>query len=195
MKTHIQGKLDASFVNTLMTDLYLNWDEDYSVTKFPPAKKFVGEIDKAKNCHILRDQIPHVPKIHRLVLAIEDKVSNITVDSVWLIKKTITNDGFQEWHQDFKHKITKTIVVNVGVVEDNLRPVLVVDNDDPTYVELAPLTENKERWAPIAQGWQLSDRAKKPNPFLQPFLHCRICSPKREKMICALGARYRHGYT
>ena len=100
-----------------MTDLYLYWDETYSVTKFPPAKKFFGEIDEAKNCHILHHQIPHVPKIHRLILAIEDEVSNIIVDSVWLIKKTITDDGFQEWHQDFKHMITKTIVVNVGVVE------------------------------------------------------------------------------
>jgi hypothetical protein len=51
---------------------------------------------------------------------------------VWLIKKTIADDGFQEWHQDFKHKITKTIVVNVGVVStvDDLVPVLVPHDDD-----------------------------------------------------------------
>jgi hypothetical protein len=99
-----------------MTDIYVNWDEEYSATKFPPAKKFLGDIDRAKNCHILSDQIHKLPRIQRLVLAIEEEVGDITVDSVWLIKKTIGDDGFQEWHQDFKHKITKTIVVNVGVV-------------------------------------------------------------------------------
>jgi hypothetical protein len=50
------------------------------------------------------------------VLAIKKLVGDITVGSLWLLKKTISDDGFQEWHQDMKHKITKTIVVNVGLV-------------------------------------------------------------------------------
>ena len=91
---HTQGTLDASLVNTLMTDLYMNWDEEYSATNFPPAKNFFGKIDKDKNRHILSDQIHKVPKIQRLVIAIEEQVGDITVDSVWLIKKTIANDGF-----------------------------------------------------------------------------------------------------
>ncbi len=95
MKQHAQGTLNASFVNTLMTDLYINWDEEYSATKFPPAKKFFGEIDRDKNCHILSDKIHKLPKIQRLVLAIEEEVGDI-IDSVWLIKKTIADDGFQE---------------------------------------------------------------------------------------------------
>ncbi len=68
---HTQGKLDASLVNTLMTDLYMNRDKEYSATNFPPAKKFFGKIDRDKNRHILSDQIHKVPKIQRLVLAIE----------------------------------------------------------------------------------------------------------------------------
>jgi hypothetical protein len=196
MKKHIQGKLNASFVNNLMTDLYLNWDEEYSATKFPTAKKFFGDIDQAKNRHILSHQIPYVPKIHCLVLKIEEEVGDITVDSVWLIKKTITDDGFQEWQQDFKHKITKTIVVNVGVVEDNARPYLVVNNDEEEYVELLPPpSENTDRWIPIAQGWQVSETKKKPHPYLQAYLDCRICSPNKSNQICALGAKYRHAYT
>jgi IS30 family transposase len=81
-KTYTQGTVDSTIVNTLMTDLYLNWDEDYSSTKFPPAKNFFGKVDRDKNRHILHDQIPFVPKIQRLVFAIEDEVGDITVDSV-----------------------------------------------------------------------------------------------------------------
>ncbi len=93
---HTQGKLDACLVNTLMTDLYMNWDKKYSATNFPLAKKFFGKIDRDKNPHILSDQIHKVPKIQRLVIAIEEQVGNITVYSVWLIKKIIADDGFQE---------------------------------------------------------------------------------------------------
>ena len=141
---HTQGKLDASLVNTLMTDLYMNWDKKYSATNFPPAKNFFGKIDRDKNRHILSDQIHKVPKIQRLVLAIEEEVGNITVDSVWLIKKTIADDGFQEWHQDFKHKITKTIVVNVGVVSTDEYPVevLVVNEDDSLSIPKKPLNKD-----------------------------------------------------
>ncbi len=69
----------------------------------------------------------------RSTSAIEEEVGDITVDSVWLIKKTIADDGFQEWHQDFKHKITKTIVGNVGVAstDKNTVEVRVVNEDDP----------------------------------------------------------------
>ncbi len=55
-----------------------------------------------------------------------------------MINKTIVDDGFQEWHQDFKHKIAKTIVVNVGVVDGNARPYLVFNNDERAYVKLLP---------------------------------------------------------
>ena len=68
---HTQGKVDASLINTLMTDLNMNWDKKYSATNFPQAKKFFGKIDRDKNSHILSDQIHKVPKIQRLVLAIE----------------------------------------------------------------------------------------------------------------------------
>ena len=62
-----QGKLDASLVNTLMTDLYMNWDKEYSAKNFPPAKNFFGKIDRDNNHHILSDQIHQVPKITNFV--------------------------------------------------------------------------------------------------------------------------------
>ncbi len=127
-----------------MTDLYVNWDDQYSATKFPPAKKFFGDIDRDKNHHILSDQIQKLPRIQRLVIAIEEEVGDITVDSVWLIKKTLGDDGFQEWHQDFKHKITKTIVVNIGVVSTDEFPVevLVINKDDSLTLPKEEINED-----------------------------------------------------
>jgi len=80
---HTKEKLDASLVNTLMTDLYMNWDKKYSATNFSPAKKFFGKIDRDKNRHILSDQIHKVPKIQHLVIAIEIEEHC----QLWLIKK------------------------------------------------------------------------------------------------------------
>lgn len=112
------GNIEESQLTNLTQDLFDNWDTTYSADKFPPAKKFQGiKVDRGKNRHILYDQIPHVPKIHQLVLKFEENLDFLTVNSVWIIKKTREDDGFQGWHQDMKHRITTTIVVNVGVVE------------------------------------------------------------------------------
>ena len=113
MEAHVVGRFFA--LNGLTEDLFSHWDETYSVEKFPPATKFFGAIDKSKNRHILKHQISQVPKIEQLVLAFEKKLGDISVDSVWLIRKEMGDDGFQEWHQDMKYKITKTIVLNGGV--------------------------------------------------------------------------------
>ena len=82
-----------------------------------PIKKFQQQpIDKSKNRHIRYEQIAKLPQLQRLTTEIEQKLGNITVDSVWLIKKQKDDDGFQHWHQDMKHRISTTVVVNVGVV-------------------------------------------------------------------------------
>jgi hypothetical protein len=43
-----QGQVDASQLNTLMSDLHLNWDEAYPAKKFPLAKNFLSKIDPEK---------------------------------------------------------------------------------------------------------------------------------------------------
>ena len=55
-----------------------------------------------------------------------------------MIKKTIADDGFQEWHQDMKHKITKTIVVNVGFVSSkaDFDPVMIIHVEEAHSPEL-----------------------------------------------------------
>jgi hypothetical protein len=106
----------------------------YSADQFPPASKFLGQVDKAKNRHILKHQIHLLPKIERLVLSFEEKFNDVTVDSVWLIKKTKQDDGFQE---DMKTKITRTIVVNVGSgVNEDKMSMTETKEDDKNVVSL-----------------------------------------------------------
>ena len=122
MSTYSHGQLSISTLNGLGEDLYHEWDGKYSADQFPPASKFLGQVDKAKNRHILKHQIHLLPKIERLVFSFQENFNDISVDSVWLIKKTKQDDGFQEWHQDIKTKITRTIVLNEGsgVDEDKM---------------------------------------------------------------------------
>ena len=121
LDNYIVGHVDESVFRGLTRDLVSKWDDNddhgYSADKYPPSKKFQQQpIDKSKNRHIRYEQIAKLPQLQRLTTEIEQKVGKITVDSVWLIKKQKEDDGFQHWHQDMKHRISTTVVVNVGVV-------------------------------------------------------------------------------
>jgi hypothetical protein len=78
MSNHSHGQL--STLNGLDEDLFLEWDHKYSADQFPPASKFLGRVDKAKNRHILKHQIHLLPKMERLVLSFEEKFKDITVE-------------------------------------------------------------------------------------------------------------------
>ena len=82
--SYSQGQVDASQLKTLLSDLYLNWDDVYSAKKFPPAKNFLGKMDPAKNRHIGHYHIHKLPKVQQFVLVIKELIGNITVDSVIL---------------------------------------------------------------------------------------------------------------
>ena len=121
LENYLIGQLNEDIVSGLTHDLVTKWDDNddhgYSVKKYPPSKKFQQQpIDRSKNRHIRYKQIAKLPKLQRVTTEIEERLGNITVDSVWLIKKTKGDDGFQQWHQDLKHSITTTVIVNVGVV-------------------------------------------------------------------------------
>ena len=60
-----------------------------------------------------RDKFDDVPRIRELAHIFKSKFEHLHVDSVWLLKKMSSNDGFQGWHRDFalEQKITTTIVV------------------------------------------------------------------------------------
>jgi hypothetical protein len=118
----IQGHVTESQLKELTEYLHDNWDKTYSVDLFPPTKEFEGEkIDVTKNRHILRANFGSVQTILELVHLFENKYKQLAICSVWLIKKSKENDGFQVWHRDFwlGHEVMSTIVVNVGAITRN----------------------------------------------------------------------------
>ena len=115
----------------LVHDLLRHWDDKYSAEQFPPSSKFQDKlIDRSKNRHIRSNQIHLLPMIQQLCIAFEELIGGITVDSVWLLKKSKDDDGFQGWHQDMPHKITTTIVVNVGVASLTRKPSLLNSGEE-----------------------------------------------------------------
>ena len=103
-------------------DIQNNWDTTYSESKFCPSKAFDGPIDPATNRHLLKDAFRREPKMNAQVKVFEATYRHLRVNSVWLIKKSKENGGFQSWHRDFflGTDIIATIVVNVGVCENKV---------------------------------------------------------------------------
>ena len=59
--------------------------------------------------------------MNALITKFESDYRELRVKSVWIIKKSKENEGFQSWHQDFFLEtggIITTIVVNVGVYKN-----------------------------------------------------------------------------
>ena len=88
-------------------------------SKFRPSKAFNGEaIDPCNNRHLRENIFWKIPQLNVLVRTFEAAHSELNVQSVWIIRKTKCNMGFQDWHRDFylsTNGIIATIVVNVGV--------------------------------------------------------------------------------
>lgn len=74
--------------------------------------------------------------MNALVTAFEIASRHLQVRSVWLIKKTMDNRGFQSWHRDFylDTNVIATILVNVGVCDlrdDNVLSVFSPQRPNP----------------------------------------------------------------
>jgi hypothetical protein len=116
-------KIDAlpfQHVCDVSKDIQNNWDTTYSGAKYNPSKAFDGPIDPASNRHLQKGSFRREPKMNEFVNVFETAYRNLRVNSVWLIKKSKDNGGFQSWHRDFflSTDIITTIVVNVGVGEN-----------------------------------------------------------------------------
>jgi hypothetical protein len=98
----IPGCIIELRLTPLTQDIRDNRDTTYSVNVFLPAKAFDGEkFDATKNRHIPSGMFLGVHLIAELVKYFEDKYTHLKVRSVWIIKNSRENDGFQRWHRDF----------------------------------------------------------------------------------------------
>ncbi len=73
-------------------------------------------MDRASNRQIYRKHFTQVPLLKNLLDTFETMLPYLSVNLVWLLRKSKEGDGFQGWHKDFYMggQITKTIVINVG---------------------------------------------------------------------------------
>ena len=66
----------------------------------------------------------------------ETMFPHLSIDLVWLLCKSKEGDEFQGWHKDFSlgHRITKTIVINVGSKERDNEETTRSFNNDVSFV-------------------------------------------------------------
>jgi hypothetical protein len=84
------------------------------------AKPFLVVMWTEQATHRLtKKHFTQVPLLKKLVDTFETMFSYISIDLVWLLRKSKEGDGFQEWHKDFSlgKWITRTIDINVGSKE------------------------------------------------------------------------------
>lgn len=183
MNSIIKGRIDTPSLNTLTKDLVANWNTTYSDKSFPACSYFDGEpVDKDKNRHIYSNKFNDVPRIRGLVQIFEAKFKHLCVDSVWILKKMSSNDGFQGWHRDFAlgNKITTTIVVNVGCIEDDIM------NDNTTCgMEKPPEIIGATVDATVQDPVGISVRKGRSLELIQRCKYCKNGIPKnRWRVIC-----------
>jgi hypothetical protein len=97
-------KIDAlpfQHVCDVSEDVKNNWDTTYSESKYRPSKTFDGPIDPASNRHLEKDSFRREHKMNAFMNIFETSYRHLRVNSIWLIKKSKDNGGFQSWHRDF----------------------------------------------------------------------------------------------
>jgi hypothetical protein len=90
-------------------------------------------VDRASNRQIYNKHFNQVPLLKNLVDTSETMLPYLSVNMVWLLRKSKEGDGFQGCHKDLYlgGQITKTIVINVGSkVIDNEETSTSLENDD-----------------------------------------------------------------
>ncbi len=117
----------------LRIDLVNNSNIHYSNPDYQPCKNFSGgPVDRTSNRQIYKKHFTQVSLLKNLVDTFETMFPCLSVDLVWLLRKSKEGDGFQGWRKDFLlgQRITKTIVINVGSKErDNEVSTRSLNND------------------------------------------------------------------
>jgi hypothetical protein len=91
-----QGHLDKSTILELRYDLINNWDIYYSNPDYRPCKNFSGgPVDRTSNKQIYKKHFTQVPLLKNLVDTFETMFPYLSIDLVWLLRKSKEGDGFQ----------------------------------------------------------------------------------------------------
>ncbi len=97
-----RGCLGESTLSELRDDLLNNWEILYSNPEYQPCKNFSGgPVDRESNRQICRKHLTQVPLLKNLVDTFETLLLYLSVDLVWLLRKSKEGDGFQGWHKNF----------------------------------------------------------------------------------------------
>ena len=97
-----RGCLDESTLSELRDDLIKNWEILYSNPEYQPCKKnSVGPVDRASNRQIYKKHFNQVPLLKNLVDTFETMLPYLSVNMVWLLRKSKEGDGFQGWHNTY----------------------------------------------------------------------------------------------
>jgi hypothetical protein len=93
--------LDKSTLSELRDDLINNWKILYSNPEYQPCKKNSGvPVVRASNRQICKKHFNQVPLLKNLVDTFETMLPYLSVNMVWLLRKSKEGDGFQGWHKD-----------------------------------------------------------------------------------------------
>ena len=126
--------------------------------------------------------------IEKLVTDLEEKYTDLTIHSVWLVKKTKKDKATKVWHMN---KLGKTIVMNLGY------GTYTEHNEEVTTVEVAGRPEkNKTDFMSVADGWKVHAMIKNPEDpnFIYCFLDCPVCSPNARYSVLVGNGKYIHRY-
>jgi hypothetical protein len=92
--------LDKSTLSELRDDLINNWEILYSNPKHQPCIFLGVPVDRASNRQIYKKDFNQVPLLKNLMDTFENMLPYLSVDMVWLLRKSKEGDGFQGWHKD-----------------------------------------------------------------------------------------------
>ena len=97
-----KGTMHCVQLTELSNDIQENWkNTTYQRKEFKPEKKFDGQqIDPSQHIHIFRKLFYLLKQLNAFVRTVESLHSHITIDSIWIMTKSKTNNGFHRWHKD-----------------------------------------------------------------------------------------------
>jgi len=130
---------------------------------FKPCDHFqLQDVDPASNRQIEKQHFKKVPLINGLVEKFQEIFPYISVEEVWLIRKSKQGDGFQGWHQDKVARYTKTIVCNLGS-ED-------IDHESGYPRDYQEDELKDVEWSLKTECWNVYKYPPKGGTFAQPFV-------------------------